>query len=82
MEGGEEEGRVIAIGRGRENSVHCSRHSHTCTSMYVCLMHTYTTIPVALSIMQGGLGVKGPKDIHIFWGEDGELVDGRVHIWE
>ena len=22
---------------------------------------------------------KGPKDIHIFWGEDGELVDGRVH---
>ena len=26
--------------------------------MYVCLIHTYTIIPLALSILQGGLGVK------------------------
>ena len=50
MEGGEGERRMI----GQEYT------SHTCTCMHVCLIHTYTIIPlhVALSTLQGGLGVK------------------------
>ena len=44
------------IGCERENTVQCVLQPHMCK--YGHSSHTYTMIPVALSILQGGLGVK------------------------
>ena len=52
---------------------------------YACLSHAHLhnyTSKLCQFYRVDWVSKKGPKDIHIFWGEDGELVDGRVHIWE
>ena len=46
---------------------------------YACLSHTHLhnyTSKLCQFYRVDWVSKKGPKDIHIFWGEDGELVLG------
>ena len=56
VEGGEGKSGRGMIGCEIENSAQCVLQPNVCK--YARLSHTYTMIPLALSILQGGLGVK------------------------